>query len=80
LLSREPSFGGRFRKFFFGGGFLKNRRADQVVASGADVALVAGWTELASFAGEGEKAPIAAVGALDAGKKSRPGATIFHPS
>jgi hypothetical protein len=36
------------------------------VAGGADAALVAGWTEVAALAGEGKKAFVAAVGALEA--------------
>ena len=37
-------------------------------AGGADAALVAGWTEVAALAGEGEEAFVAAVGALEAGE------------
>ena len=38
------------------------------VAGGADAALVAGWTEVAALAGEGEQAFVTAVGALEAGE------------
>jgi len=47
--------------------FVANGGGDPV-AGGADAALVAGWTEVVALAGEGKKAFVAAVGALEAGE------------
>jgi len=49
------------------GDFVANGGGDPV-AGGADAALVTGWTEVAALAGEGKKAFVAAVGALEAGE------------
>jgi hypothetical protein len=46
------------------GDFVANGGGDPV-AGGADAALVAGWTEVAALAGEGEEAFVAAVGAFE---------------
>jgi hypothetical protein len=47
--------------------FVANGGGDPV-AGGADAALVTGGTEVAALAGEGKKAFVAAVGALEAGE------------
>jgi hypothetical protein len=47
--------------------FVANGGGDPV-AGGADAALVTGGTKVAAFAGEGEEAFVAAVGALESGE------------
>ncbi len=60
--------------------FVANGGGDPV-AGGADAALVTGWTEVAALAGEGKKAFVAAIGALEAGEAGGEVATAeegFH--